>query len=128
MTERKQDAWRAVINFKNDSGQNIFPLRREAVLELPRPMSPFDAVHEALAVLVRESRDPAPLEILVSVWGRSDDGSDFRYLCAAQARRIEEPGRSERYVRMTPWLDRGPERSYEEIKAPEGAEIRTVEV
>lgn len=125
--DRTQDLWRIVANFTDDNGQTIYPLRQEGVLDLPCPMTPFDAADQALRVLAREPRDPAPKEITVSVWGRLDNGSDLAHLCTAHARLLKRDrwGR-EVYVRMTPWLDEGSERSHKEIEAPEGAAIRPI--
>lgn len=126
MNDRTQDLWRIVANFTDDNGRVILPLRREGVIDLPQPMTPFDAAGQALGVLARELHDPAPKEITVSVWGRSENGSDPAHLCTAHARLIKNGGGSKIYVRMTPWLDRGSERSYQGIEAAEGAEILSI--
>lgn len=119
MSERKQDTWRVIINAQDGSGKNVFPLRIEGVVDLPRPMTAPDAADYALRCVV-----VGPLYrhygITVDVWGRADVGSEIMRLCSAVAK---YSSKLDVHLRYTPWLGEG---TCREIGDPEGAVILPV--
>ncbi|MFE0472624.1 hypothetical protein ACFW2V_13515 [Streptomyces sp. NPDC058947] len=117
MSERKQDAWRVIINAKNGSGLAIYEHRREGIVDLPKPMTYLDAADYALRVAVRVDFDPLPAEITVDVWGRPDIGGTLMRQCSAVAVYDQDRGA---YMRWTPWVAVD---ARKEIGDPEGAVV-----
>ena len=126
MTERTQDAWRVIVNFRDENRMAVFENRIEGIVDLPRPMVPLDAADHALRAVVEmanELRKANPLErdtlahIQVDIWGRADIGSEPMRLCSAVAQHVPGLGK---YMRYTPWDVRT---EHEDIKDPEGAAI-----
>jgi hypothetical protein len=116
MTERRQDMWRVIVNFKNENRKTLFEPRIEGVVDLCRPMVALDAADYALRAVVQTVHPPL-VHISVDIWGRADIGSDPVRLCSAVAEHVSGLGK---YLRYTPW---GVGSGHEDIGDPEGAAI-----
>lgn len=103
--DRRQDTWFVSVIHKNSLGKGL--IQREGVLDLPHPMTAFDAADYAVRV---EVRDVASLlsvpshEVLATIWGRRRPGLDpgRDRVCTALARYDIERAA---YLRQTPWID-----------------------
>lgn len=116
MSEREQDVWCVIVNYRDENRMLVHQHRVEGVVSLPRPMTALDAADYALRAVVQTVRPPLA-HVTVDVWGRADIGSEPMRLCSAVAQYADGLGK---YLRYTPW-EIGT--SHEDIGDPEGAVI-----
>lgn len=118
MGERKQDVWLVVVT-STASGVTLSEDR--GVIDLPRPMTAFEAADYAVRVGVRDAVKmgasmPVNLKIEATVFGRYESGADGRKReCTALA---EYDADRDVFKRMGPWRGDG---CWTEVGATEGA-------
>lgn len=111
MAERKQDAWFVSVSYRNELGRETFS--RRGILDLPHPMTSFEAADYAVRVEV-ESLAPfasvdspaVPREVHAMTWSKRKAGRDSgRYQeCGALAEYDVDMGV---FMRCTPWVGDG---------------------
>lgn len=109
MSDREQDAWFVSVTYKNALGKEVFA--RRGILDLPHPMTAFDAAGAALEVEIRDAVGPACIpdvtrEIHVVVWGKRDKGRAEGRCQQCGGLAVYDAER-DAFMRPTPWHKEG---------------------
>lgn len=123
---REQDTWFVSVVYRNGIGKDV--LQRRGILDLPHPMTAFDAADHAVRVEVRDvvpllGEQSRPHEIHAVIWSkREPDRAAGRFqACGALATYDPE---KEVFMRLTPWIS---DNAREEVGTAEGAVFHSLD-
>lgn len=122
--ERKQDTWFVRTSYRD--GRSDEKMFRQGVLDLPRPMTAFDAADHAVRVEVHDvlvgGARGIVRDVTVHVFGCTETGDPGRrHACTAFARYDDGLGR---FMRQETWRDGDPQ---VEVGPVEGARFLPVD-